>query len=82
MDALRGIYNMSSSTWQPTYIYIKENRIHNNKREKSGQSILVERLSYFNKTLWLVCILVTTLFKPVTIWLAWRLHIRHPTIKW
>jgi hypothetical protein len=45
VDALRSIYNMSSSTRQPLYIYIKENRIHNNKREKSGQNILVERLS-------------------------------------
>jgi hypothetical protein len=54
VDARKAIQNMTASTWQPTYIYIKENRIHNNKREKSGQSLLVERFSYFNKTLWLV----------------------------
>ena len=39
VDALKGIYNIGSSTWRPLYIYIKEIRIHNNKREKSGQSV-------------------------------------------
>jgi len=51
VDALQGICYIVVSTWRPLYIYIKEIRIHNNKREKSGQSLDVERLSKFNKTL-------------------------------
>ena len=51
MDARKAIQYISPSTWRPLYIYIKEIRLHNNKREKSGQSLDVERLSKFNKTL-------------------------------
>jgi len=39
VNARKPLCNMTASTWQPTYIYIKEIRIHNNKREKSGQSL-------------------------------------------
>jgi hypothetical protein len=39
VDARKAIQYISLSTWRPLYIYIKENRIHNNKREKSGQSV-------------------------------------------
>jgi len=73
---------MVASTWQPTYIYIKENRIHNNKRDKSGQSFLVEKFSYFNKTLWLVYILVTISLKPYNVYFSWRLLLRPPAVNW
>ena len=38
-DARKPLRYMSPSTWQPTYIYIKENRIHNNKRVKDGRGL-------------------------------------------
>jgi hypothetical protein len=39
VDARKPLYYMTASTWQPLYIYIKEIRIHNNKRVKDGQSL-------------------------------------------
>ena len=73
---------MTASTWQPTYIYIKEIRLHNNKREKSGQSLLVERFSYFDKTPWLVYMLVALPTNPYAVYFSWRLHICPPVLKW
>ena len=39
-DARKPKRYMRQATWQPIYIYIKDNTIHNNKREKSGQCLL------------------------------------------
>jgi hypothetical protein len=34
VNARKPLCNMTASTWQPTYIYIKEIRIHNSMRYK------------------------------------------------
>ena len=45
VDASQALYYMALSTYQPICIYIKEIRLHNNKREKSGQRFVTEKLS-------------------------------------
>lgn len=72
VNARKPLRYMTASTWQPTYIYIKENRIHNNKREKSGQGFCFSSFIYFDKTLWLVYMWVVFLTNPVIIWLKGR----------
>jgi len=44
-DTRKALQYMAQSASIPTCLYIKEIRLHNNKREKSGQSILVESFS-------------------------------------
>ena len=42
-DASEALWYMAQSTYLPICIYIKEIRLHNNKREKSGQSCQKEK---------------------------------------
>lgn len=72
VDALKPLCYMPASTWQPLYIYIKEIRIHNNKRVKDGQSSVMENKSKVNKTLWLVYICYALPTNPVIIRLKGR----------
>jgi hypothetical protein len=72
VNARKPLCNMTASTWQPTYIYIKEIRIHNSMRYKVDRVCVDKNLCEVKKILWLVCMWVVFLTNPVSIWLKGR----------